>query len=86
MEPSPEPPVEQHPPIRDGLTPDTSSTEEMVVCPACNDELAYDPMEAPPLQKATSANGRQRNPTPGEHHFWALKKFGHVCAYGFGQT
>ncbi|KAK9443853.1 cell cycle control protein [Metarhizium brunneum] len=82
QEPSPEPSVEPIPLTRDGFTRDTSSTEErIVVCPACNDELAYDPMEAPPLPGATSANGRKRKRAPGEHHFWALKKCGHVyCA------
>lgn len=80
-EPSPKPPMT--PPTRDGFTRDTSSTEErIVVCPACNDELAYDPTGAAPEPIVTSANGRKRKRAPGEHHFWALKKCGHVCVYG----
>ncbi|GAO17083.1 uncharacterized protein UV8b_07810 [Ustilaginoidea virens] len=76
-EPSPKPPMEPVPPVREGFTRNTSSTEEkVVVCPACNEELAYD------ATGTTAPRGtRKRKRAPGEHHFWALKKCGHVyCA------
>lgn len=77
-EPTPKPPMEPVPPARTGFTRDTradSQSEQLVVvCPACNEELAYDPTEAP----ATPSKKRKR--AAGEHHFWALKKCGHVSA------
>ncbi|KAL7946989.1 hypothetical protein V8C42DRAFT_319353 [Trichoderma barbatum] len=81
-EPTPKPPMEAVPPARTGFTRDTRAdgqTEQMVVvCPACNEELAYDPTETP------STPSKKRKRAPGEHHFWALKKCGHVyCAECF---
>ncbi|KHO01236.1 uncharacterized protein MAM_00237 [Metarhizium album ARSEF 1941] len=79
---SPKPPMEPTPPTRHGFTRDTSLTDErVVVCPACGDELAYDPTGAAPQQGPASTSGKKRKRAPGEHHFWALKKCGHVyCA------
>lgn len=75
-EPTPKPPMEPVPPARTGFTRDTRAddkTEQMVVvCPACNEELAYDPTDTP------STPSKKRKRAPGEHHFWALKKCGHV--------
>ncbi|EHK20625.1 uncharacterized protein TRIVIDRAFT_69148 [Trichoderma virens Gv29-8] len=81
-EPTPKPPMEPVPPTRMGFTRDTRAdgqAEQMVVvCPACNEELAYDPADAP------STPSKKRKRAPGEHHFWALKKCGHVyCAECF---
>ncbi|KAL6693025.1 hypothetical protein J3F84DRAFT_82690 [Trichoderma pleuroticola] len=81
-EPTPKPPMEPVPPARTGFTRDTRAdgqTEQIVVvCPACNEELAYDPADAP------STPSKKRKRAPGEHHFWALKKCGHVyCAECF---
>ncbi|KJZ76861.1 hypothetical protein HIM_03738 [Hirsutella minnesotensis 3608] len=79
-EPSPKPPMEEVPPTRDGFTRDTCADagdeeERVVICPACQDELAYDPTET------TATSSKKRKRAPGEHHFWALKKCGHVyCA------
>ena len=86
-ETSPEPSLESVPLTRYGFTRDTTSTEErIVVCPACNDELAYEPVEASPFPSGTSRNSRKRKRALSDHHFWALKKCGHVCAYGFWPT
>ncbi|KAF7552721.1 hypothetical protein G7Z17_g4106 [Cylindrodendrum hubeiense] len=82
-EPSPKPPMEPAPPTREGFTRDTCAdpekeSETIVICPACNEELAYDPngVVAP-----SPTSGKKRKRAPGEHHFWALKKCGHVyCA------
>ncbi|RFU79378.1 hypothetical protein TARUN_2833 [Trichoderma arundinaceum] len=78
---APKPPMEPIPPTRTGFSRETcadSKSEQVVICPACNEELAYDPAESP----ATPSKKRKR--TPGEHHFWALKKCGHVyCAECF---
>ncbi|KAH7000446.1 hypothetical protein EDB80DRAFT_765723 [Ilyonectria destructans] len=82
-EPSPKPPMEPAPPTREGFTRDTCAdpekeSETIVICPACNEELAYDPngVVAP-----SPTSGKKRKRAAGEHHFWALKKCGHVyCA------
>ncbi|KAF4512276.1 hypothetical protein G6O67_001441 [Ophiocordyceps sinensis] len=85
---SPKPPMEAVPPTRDGFTRDTCSDtcpesknddERVVICPACNEELAYDPTDTSP--PGSTAGGRKRKRAAGQHHFWALKKCGHVyCA------
>ncbi|KAG6006733.1 hypothetical protein E4U21_006718 [Claviceps maximensis] len=81
-EPTPKPTMEPLPPTREGFTRDTSSTEErLFVCPACNDELAYDSSGNPNSQPSNTGKVRKRKRVMGEHHFWALKKCGHVyCA------
>ncbi|KAK0385973.1 hypothetical protein NLU13_7147 [Sarocladium strictum] len=93
-EETPQPPMDPVPPVRPGFTRDTHAESDsggedtIAVCPACNDELAYDPTEVAAAQKpassassAAGAAGRKRKRAPGEHHFWALKKCGHVyCA------
>ncbi|KAK7427242.1 hypothetical protein QQZ08_006178 [Neonectria magnoliae] len=82
-EPSPKPPMEPAPPTREGFTRDTcvdpeKESETIVICPACNEELAYDPNET---VVHSPVGGKKRKRAPGEHHFWALKKCGHVyCA------
>ncbi|KAH7144303.1 hypothetical protein B0J13DRAFT_41966 [Dactylonectria estremocensis] len=82
-EPSPKPPMEPAPPTRDGFTRETcadpeKASETIVICPACNEELAYDPNE---VVAPSPTSGRKRKRVPGEHHFWALKNCGHVyCA------
>ena len=83
--PSPKPPMEPIPPTTDGFTRNTEAEPEdggeiVVVCPACNEELAYDPTEAV-ADSATSPSKKRKRP-PGEHHFWALKKCGHVRVFG----
>ncbi|PFH57854.1 hypothetical protein XA68_14473 [Ophiocordyceps unilateralis] len=81
-DPSPKPPMEQVLPAREGFTRDTQQDPEgdgagIVVCPACNEELAYDPTD----NSARGGDSKKRRRVPGEHHFWALKKCGHVyCA------
>ena len=76
-EPSPKPPMEPVSPARPGFTRDTCAEddEKVVVCPACNEELAYAPGEG----VVTTNNGKKRR--KGEHHFWALKKCGHVSLH-----
>ncbi|KAL6850559.1 hypothetical protein ACO1O0_007683 [Amphichorda felina] len=77
----PKPSMEPTPDTREGFTRNTCAepTEEMViVCPNCNEELAYDPTGATPAQSSTSGKGTKRKRTVPEHHFWALKKCGHV--------
>ncbi|KND90762.1 hypothetical protein TOPH_04573 [Tolypocladium ophioglossoides CBS 100239] len=84
-EPSPKPPMEEVPPTRDGFTRGTcanskDTAERVVICPACNEELAYDPSETT-VQSASLGGNKKRKRAPGEHHFWAVKKCGHVyCA------
>lgn len=78
-EESPKPPMEPLPPTRPGYTRDTCTEaekleESITICPACNDELAYNPAGSGQTETTT----KKRKRAPGEHHFWALKKCGHV--------
>jgi hypothetical protein len=80
-EPTPKPPMSPTPPTRDGFTRDTcaepdAGVERVVVCPACNEELGYDP-SGTAVQTAPGGQKKRRR-APGDHHFWALKKCGHV--------
>lgn len=76
---SPKPPMEPVPPTRTGFTRNTRAEPEeddnIVICPACNEELAYDPTDT---VTQTSSGAKKRKRAAGEHHFWALKKCGHV--------
>ncbi|OAA53149.1 hypothetical protein ISF_08990 [Cordyceps fumosorosea ARSEF 2679] len=78
------------PPAKPGFTRETVAAAEdgedrspataaadghVVVCPSCDEELAYDPTEGV-VQTATGAKKRKR--APGDHHFWAVKTCGHV--------
>lgn len=77
---SPKPPMEPAPPTREGFTRDTCAepeegSETVIICPACSEELAYDPSD--PVSPSPSG-GKKRKRAAGEHHFWALKKCGHV--------
>jgi hypothetical protein len=78
---SPKPPMEVPPDARTGFTRDTCAEptgddETTVVCPCCGEELAYDPADQPASNSAPVDKRRKR--APGEHHFWALKRCGHV--------
>lgn len=80
---SPKPALEEPPKARAGFTRDTNAepeNDEIVVCPCCEEELAYDPNETA-SSTTISPNSKKRKRSPGEHHFWALKKCGHVCNY-----
>ncbi|KAL2142542.1 hypothetical protein VTI28DRAFT_1045 [Corynascus sepedonium] len=65
------------PPAREGFTRDTGNSEDVVICPSCEQELKYDP-------DAGDEDGMRPNKKPRtrkdqeEHHFWALKDCGHV--------
>ncbi|KAF4983353.1 hypothetical protein FZEAL_1205 [Fusarium zealandicum] len=84
-EPSPKPPMEHIIPARPGFTRGTcgepeKESESVVICPACSEELAYDPTGTV-SQSAVGGGKGKRKRAAGEHHFWALKKCGHVyCA------
>ncbi|KAK7445957.1 hypothetical protein Landi51_07884 [Colletotrichum acutatum] len=71
---SPKPVHQAPPPPRPGYTRDTAS-DLVVICPACNEELAYDP-DVPVNEKQPARKGSKRQRS--EHHFWALKGCGHV--------
>lgn len=84
----PQPPMDPIPPARPGFTRDTHAEadaeegEAIAICPACQDELAYDPTDISAQKSGgTNASGgnKKRKRAPGEHHFWALKSCGHVC-------
>ncbi|KAK1965162.1 hypothetical protein LY78DRAFT_658593 [Colletotrichum sublineola] len=70
---SPKPIHQPPPPAKSGFTRDTGS-DVVVICPACNEELAYDPDVPVSGSHPTRKGKRQRS----EHHFWALKGCGHV--------
>lgn len=73
-EPSPKPPMDPVTPAKPGFTRDTCAEGDtnVIICPACKEELAYEPGET----VVTTSSGKKRR--KGEHHFWALKKCGHV--------
>lgn len=85
-EESPKPPMDPVSPARAGFTRDTQAEpdgdlERIVVCPACEEELSYDPTDAGAQKPSPTSSAKKRKRAPGEHHFWALKKCGHVyCA------
>ncbi|KAJ0132189.1 hypothetical protein BFJ63_vAg16519 [Fusarium oxysporum f. sp. narcissi] len=71
-QPNRKPQTPSPPPTRVGFTRDTCAdpekdSENVAICPACGNELAYNP---------TSKRKRKREPE--ERPFWALKKCGHV--------
>ncbi|KAF4961048.1 hypothetical protein FSARC_10282 [Fusarium sarcochroum] len=84
-QPSPKPAMEIPSRARDGFTRDTCTdpekeSESVVICPACSEELAYDPTGTVTQSSVGSTKGKRKR-APGEHHFWALKNCGHVyCA------
>ncbi|KAK0736448.1 hypothetical protein B0T21DRAFT_180525 [Apiosordaria backusii] len=64
-------------PAREGFTRATGETsEDVAVCPGCEEELKYDPDETkasmPPLKRARTKRDNE------EHYFWAVKDCGHV--------
>ncbi|ENH65033.1 hypothetical protein FOC1_g10001315 [Fusarium oxysporum f. sp. cubense race 1] len=69
------------PPTRVGFTRDTCAnpekdSENVAICPACGNELAYNPNDTV-LHSPGNTSKRKREERP----FWALKKCGHVyCA------
>lgn len=81
--PSPPQVMAPLPPARPGFTRDTvlepgeDADERVVVCPICNEELAYDPAEGPAIQ-TTATGAKKRKRAIGDHHFWAVKQCGHV--------
>ncbi|ETS75758.1 hypothetical protein PFICI_12702 [Pestalotiopsis fici W106-1] len=60
---------------RDGFTRDTNE-DNVVICPSCDEELAFDPdggdENGPPTKRARNKKDQ------AEHHFWAIKECGHV--------
>ncbi|KAM0253704.1 hypothetical protein ACHAP5_000281 [Fusarium lateritium] len=78
--PSPKPPMETPPPTREGFSRNTCTdpeeSERVVICPACNEELAYDPTGTVTASSVGTSKGKRKR-SPGEHHFWAVKKCGH---------
>ncbi|KAK1751425.1 hypothetical protein QBC47DRAFT_81501 [Echria macrotheca] len=67
------PPYVPPPPAPEGFTRNTTS-DQVAVCPNCDEELKYDPDEdkGPPAKKARTKKDRE------EHHFWVVKECGHV--------
>jgi hypothetical protein len=69
------PPHEAPPKAREGFTRDTND-DDVVICPSCDEELAFDPdvedENGPPLKKARTKKDK------AEHHFWGVKECGHV--------
>ncbi|KAH8898969.1 hypothetical protein GQ53DRAFT_361376 [Thozetella sp. PMI_491] len=70
------PPYVPPPPAEPGFTRNTGE-DQIVICPSCEEELAYDPDEEQtrPVKKARSKKDQE------EHHFWAVKECGHVSEF-----
>lgn len=73
----PKPKHEPPAPAKDGFTRDTCE-DQILICPSCEEELAYDPDEeednGPPTKKQRTKKDK------AEHHFWAVKECGHVSS------
>lgn len=70
------PPLPPPPPTRAGFTRDTcEETDDVAICPACDGELAYDPLA---VDAPATSSPRKRKRTVAQHHFWAVKACGHV--------
>lgn len=74
--PGPQKPPHLAPPkAREGFTRDIKE-DEPVICPSCDEELAFNPDEenesGPPTKKPRTKRDK------AEHHFWAVKECGHV--------
>ncbi|KAJ9413499.1 hypothetical protein FOXG_14154 [Fusarium oxysporum f. sp. lycopersici 4287] len=73
------------PPTRVGFTRDTCAdpekeSENVAICPACCNELAYDPYDTM-LHSPGNTSKRKRKRAPEGRRFWALKNCGYVyCA------
>ncbi|RYC79155.1 hypothetical protein BFJ63_vAg17965 [Fusarium oxysporum f. sp. narcissi] len=73
------------PPTRAGFTRNTRAgtekdDETVAICPACYNELAYDPADTGLHCPANTSTGKRKR-APDERHFWALKNCGYVyCA------
>ncbi|KAI0177337.1 hypothetical protein BJ166DRAFT_21336 [Pestalotiopsis sp. NC0098] len=72
----PQKPQHEPPPKpRDGFTRDLEE-EQVIICPSCDEELAYDPAvedeNGPPTKRVRSRKDQ------AEHYFWAVKECGHV--------
>ena len=81
---TPKPNREKTPPTTEGFTRNTNANpdEDMVaVCPLCSEELAYETGVGPSAATTKASGSRKRKRAP-EHHFWALKKCGHVSRPG----
>lgn len=57
--------------VREGFTRNTGG-DDIVICPSCDQELAYDPDD-----DTYGDEGRSKEAKP-EHPFWAVKTCGHV--------
>lgn len=75
--PAPSPPKMEVPPTREGFTRDTGE-DVVAICPACDEELEYDPAGG----KEETGKKRAKR-AQGEHHFWAVKACGHVSLLSF---
>ncbi|KAM7207427.1 hypothetical protein V8F20_002307 [Naviculisporaceae sp. PSN 640] len=80
---TPNKPVHEPPAkAREGFTRNTASAgEDAFVCPACEEELTYDPDEEGPASPGKGGPAPKRARTRKdreEHHFWAVKECGHV--------
>ncbi|KAG7408340.1 hypothetical protein Forpe1208_v011935 [Fusarium oxysporum f. sp. rapae] len=73
------------PPTRVGFTRDTCAdpekdSENVAICPACCNELAYDPYDTLLDNPVNTSTGKRKR-APKGRRFWALKNCGHVyCA------
>ncbi len=69
------------PPARDGFTRNPKE-EDVVVCPACDEELVVGAEEKEnPSDKKPSAKKKSKADR-AEHPFWVVKECGHVCFIG----
>lgn len=68
------------PPAREGFTR-SPKEDDVVVCPACDEELMVDPMETEPGPEKKPSGRKKSKADRAEHPFWVVRECGHVCPW-----
>lgn len=68
------------PPAREGFTR-SPKEDDVVVCPACDEELMVDPMETEPGPEKKPSARKKSKADRAEHPFWVVRECGHVCPW-----
>ena len=75
-----EPPKDQFqppPPAKEGFTR-SPKEDDIVVCPACDEELAVNPMDTEPGPEKKLTARKKSKADRAEHPFWVVRECGHV--------
>lgn len=70
------------PPAREGFTR-SPKEDDIVVCPACDEELMVDPMEKEPGPEKKPSARKKSKADRAEHPFWVVRECGHVSLLSY---